>query len=95
MKTAIECIYKGIKEIKEGSFKNAEGNIINYKGFYKIVFDQIISNYPKETELKINKDIALNIAKNFKPYDRIILNIDFIIYSNTKVIVRIISVEKQ
>lgn len=95
MKTAIECIYKGIKEIKPGSFVNIDGKTINYNGFYKIIFDQIIRNIPKETELKIDKQIAINLMPNLKPYDRIVINLDITIYSNNNVTVKVVSIEKK
>ena len=49
MKTAIEALYKGIKETKAGSFINNNGETINYNGSYKLIFDQIINDRPKET----------------------------------------------
>lgn len=95
MKTAIECIYKGIKETKAGSFVNSNGQTINYNGSYKIVFDQLIKGMPKETELKLAKDIALNLISNLKAYDRIVINLDITIYSNNNVAIKVVSIEKK
>lgn len=95
MKTAIECIYKGIKETKAGSFVNSYGQTINYNGSYKIVFDQLIKGLPKETELKIAKDIAINLIPNLKAYDRIVINLDITIYGNNNIAVKIVSIEKK
>lgn len=91
----IEGIYKGIKENKAGSFTNDKGQIINYNDSYKIRFDQLISGTPKETELKIKKELALNISKNLNPYDKILLKLDVVIYGNNNISAIIESVEKK
>lgn len=95
MKCAIEGIYKGIREVKAGSFVNANGENINYSGSYKIIFDQLINGIPKETELKINKDIAINIMPNCKPYEKIVINLDITIYGNNNISVKVVSIEKK
>lgn len=95
MKTFIEGLYKGVKEIKAGSFVNSNGENISYNGSYKLIFDQNINGIPKETELKISKDIAVNILPNYKPYDKIVINLDVIIYNNNNIAVKVLSVEKK
>lgn len=95
MKTAIECLYKGVREVKAGSFVNSDGVKVSYNGSYKILFDQIINGIPKETELKISKDIALNITPNCKPYDKIVINLDITIYGNNNISVKVVSIEKK
>lgn len=95
MKTAIEGIYKGIREVKSGSFINPNGQTINYNGSYKIIFDQLINGIPKETELKITKEIAMNLMPNLKPYDKIVLNLDMTIYGNNNIAVKVVSIEKK
>lgn len=95
MKSAIEGIYKGIKETKAGSFINTQGQTINYNGSYKIIFDQLINGIPKETELKITKEIAMNIMPNCKPYDKIVINLDITIYGNNNISVKVVSIEKK
>lgn len=95
MKTAIEVIYKGFKERKAGSFVNSNGETINYNNSYKIIFDQLLNGIPKETELKITKEIALNVMPNLKPYDKIVINLDITIYGNNNISVKIVSIEKK
>lgn len=95
MKSSIEGFYKGIKETKPGSFINTQGQTINYNGSYKIIFDQLINGIPKETGLKITKDIALNLLPNCKPYDKIVINLDITIYGNNNISVKIVSIEKK
>lgn len=95
MKSAIEGIYKGIRETKAGSFINTQGQTINYNGSYKIIFDQLIDRIPKETDLKITKEIAMNLMPNLKPYDKIVINLDITIYGNNNVSVKVVSIEKR
>ena len=95
MKTAIEGLYKGIRETKAGSFINTQGQTINYNASYKIIFDQLINGIPKETDLKIAKDIAMNIMPNCKPYDKIVINLDITIYGNNNISVKVVSIEKR
>ena len=90
----LECVYKGIKEIKGGSFINEKGETINYKDTYRIRFDQIIGGLPKETEIKITKELALNIAKNLQIYDKIVINFNIIIYNSKTIRVNIDNIKK-
>lgn len=95
MKTAIEVIYKGVKEVKAGSFINDRGQKVDYKGSYKIIFDQSINSIPKECSLKISKELATNILPNLKPYDKIVINIDIVIFDNSNISVTVCNVEKK
>lgn len=95
MKCSIEGLYKGIRETKAGSFINTQGQKINYNGSYKIIFDQLINGIPRETDLKITKDIAMNIMPNCKPYDKIVINLDITIYGNNNISVKVVSIEKK
>ena len=53
MVCSLECVYKGINEIKAGSFKDKDtGELISYPDIYRIRFDQILSGLPKETEFR-------------------------------------------
>lgn len=90
----LECVYKGIKEIKGGTFQDENGQTINYNDFYRIRFDQIIGGLPKETEVKITKELALNIAKNIQIYDKIVISFNIIIYNSKTIRVTINNVKK-
>lgn len=91
---SLECVYKGIKETKAGSFTDDKGNTINYHEFYKIRFDQIINGLPKETECKLSKEIALNTAKNLNLYDKIVINFNIIYYSSNNISISINNIKK-
>lgn len=90
-----EVVYKGIKETKAGSFINDKGDTINYKESYKIRFDQIIDGLPKETEVKISKEVALNIAANFSLYDKVVIEFNVVIYSEKNVAIKITNISKK
>ena len=90
----LECVYKGIKEIKSGTFQNAKGETINYKDSYRIRFDQIISGLPKETEIKITKELALNLARNLQIYDKIVITFNVIIYNPNTIRISVSNVKK-
>lgn len=94
MVSELQCIYKGIREVKAGSFQNENGETINYKESYRLRFDQTIGGLPKETELKITKELALNLAKNLQLYDKIVINFNIIVYNSSSIRVNINNVRK-
>lgn len=85
MKTMLECVYKGIKEIKAGSFTDPNGKVINYPDSYKIVIDEIVNDRAITRELKIKKEIALNLTQNIKLYDKISIALDVYFLNNNLV----------
>ena len=91
----LEAKYKGIKEKKAGSFTTKEGKLVNYKDTYKLLFDQIIDGLPKETEIKITKEIALNLAKNLNIYDNIVIKFSVVYYNTEYIKISVISVTKK
>lgn len=90
----LECIYKGIREIKGGTFTNENGETINYKDSYRIRFDQTISGLPKETEIKITKELASNFARNLQLYDKIVITFNVIIYNSNTIRISVNSIKK-
>ena len=94
MVCSLECVYKGIKEIKSGTFQNDKGETINYKDSYRIRFDQIIAGLPKETEIKITKELALNLARNLQIYDKIVITFNVIIYKPNTISIIVTNVKK-
>lgn len=91
----LEAKYKGIKERKAGTFTNEKGQTINYKDGYKLIFDQIINGLPKETEIKITKEIALNLAKNLNIYDNIVIKFSVVYYNANNINISVVSVIKK
>ena len=72
----LEAKYKGIRECKAGTFTNHDGKTFNYPDSYKLLFDQIINGLPKQCEIKITKETALNLAKNLNIYDNVYIVTD-------------------
>ena len=91
----LEAKYKGIKEKKAGSFTTKEGKLVNYTDTYKLLFDQIINGLPKETEIKITKEIALNLAKNINIYDNIVIKFSVVYYNADYIKISVVSVIKK
>lgn len=94
MKSSLECVYKGIEEYKGGSFLSPDGKEISYNAYYKLRFDQILNGLPKETSIRISKELALNTAKYFTLYDKIVINFNIIIYTSKNIICKITDIKK-
>lgn len=94
MKAELECVYRGIKEIPEGSFTNDKGDIIKYSKHYKINIDQIINGLPVETLLSISQEKALNCAKILTLYDKIVITFNIIIYNKSNITYKIDNIRK-
>lgn len=94
MVSQLECIYKGIREIKAGEFLDSNGEKIKYNDSYRLRFDQIINGLPKETEIKVKKELALNIIKNFNIYDKIVITFNIVFYNNNKIIIDVRDIKK-
>ncbi len=91
----LEAKYKGIRERKAGSFTSKQGNVINYPDSYMLIFDQIIDGLPKQCEIKITKEIALNLAKNLNIYDNIVIKFSIIYYTAINIKISVVSVIKK
>lgn len=82
MKTMLDCVYKGIKEIKAGSFTDLTGKVINYPDSYKLIIDEVVNDRAITRELRLKKEIAINITSNFKLYDKICIAFDVYFLNN-------------
>lgn len=91
----LDAKYKGIREIKAGSFINHDGKTIKYPEGYRLFFDQIVDGLPKQCEIKISKETALNLAKNLNIYDNIVIKFSIIYYTAINIRVSVISVNKK
>lgn len=91
----LEAKYKGIRESKAGTFTNHEGKTFNYPDSYKLIFDQIINGLPKQCEIKISKETALNLAKNLNIYDNIVIKFSVVYYTAINIRISVVSVTKK
>lgn len=89
MKCKGEFVYKSIEKRDGGSFTNDKGQAVNYDMAYVLKVDELLDNSIYERKLKIDKNntVLLNKLQNIKPYDKIMLLCDVVLYgSNAKVI---------
>lgn len=84
-----EFVFKGVEKRDAGSFTNDKGQAVNYDMAYVLKVDEISENGIFERKLKIDKSnsVLLSKLKNLKPYDKINLICDVVLYgSNARVI---------
>ena len=91
----LEAKYKGIREIKAGSFINHDGKTIKYPEGYRLLFDQIVDGLPKQCEIKISKEVALNLVKNLNIYDNIVIKFSVIYLTAINIRISVVSVTKK
>lgn len=89
MKCRGEFVFKSIEKREGGSFTNDKGQAVNYDMAYLLKVDEVSQNGINERKLKIDKNntVLLNKLQNLKPYDKINLICDVVLYgANAKVI---------
>lgn len=89
MKCKGEFVYKGIEERPAGEFINSQGRNIKYDSSYSLKVDEVTEKGIYDRKLKVSKDnsVLLEQLKSKKPYDRILLECDVVMYgSNCKVV---------
>lgn len=89
MKCRGEFVFKSIEKREGGSFTNDKGQSVNYDMAYLLKVDEVSQNGINERKLKIDKNntVLLNKLQNVKPYDKINLICDVVLYgANAKVI---------
>lgn len=81
-----------LKKIEKGSFKNNEGEVINYDSSYKLKVHELTDRGIQERIFKIpTQNIGLiNQLKNVKPYTDIKIRFNIIIY-NARVVLNPVS----
>lgn len=75
-------VYKGIKEIKAGSFTGEDGVVHQYGDSYKLRYEDIYKGLPTIFEIKCSKEQALNIARMRKIGDKITINFNVDLFPN-------------
>lgn len=75
-------VYKGIKEIKAGSFTDENGISHQYGDSYKLRYEDIYKGLPTIFEIKCSKEQALNIARMRKINDKITINFNVDLFPN-------------
>lgn len=89
MKCFGEFVFKSLRKREGGTFKNDKGQDVNYDEAYVLKVDEVSNDGVDERTLKIDKNntVLLNKLQNKKPYDKINLVCDVVLYgANAKVI---------
>ena len=89
MKCKGEFVFKSVEKREGGSFTNQQGQAVQYDMAYVLKVDETNDEGIFERKLKIDKanTVLLNKLRNFKPYDKIILICDVVLYgANARVI---------
>ena len=84
-----EFVFKSVDKREGGSFTNDKGQAVNYDMAYVLKVDELTQNGIFERKLKIDKanSVLLNKLQNIKPYDKINLVCDVVLYgANARVI---------
>ena len=91
MKCQGRFIYKGLDKVDGGSFTNANGQVINYDGSYKLKLDEWNEGKLNDIKLKVpekSKDLIENLQK-LKPYTEILVDCDVLFYNSVARVVPI------
>ena len=84
-----EFVFKNLTKRDGGTFKNDKGQDVNYDMAYVLKVDEVSQDGINERKLKIDKNntVLLNKLQNVKPYDKINLVCEVVLYgANAKVI---------
>lgn len=84
MKTKGQFTYKGISHVDAGTFVNAQGQSVDYKGSYKLQVDEITPEGIYERKIKIEEEKLGLVQELMKlgAYDVIELEFDVTMYSS-------------
>lgn len=81
MKCQNSVVFKSVEERSGGSFKNSNGDTINYDKAYVVRFDEEVNNSIIERKVKFKGDNTQLYTKfkGLKPYDKINLIFEVLI----------------
>ena len=77
-------MYKGIEKREGGTFKNSQGQDINYDSAYVLKFDEIVNNKMDERKLKFptSNKILYDKFSQLRPYTQIEITCDVVLMNN-------------
>lgn len=89
MKAIGEFVFKGLDKRPAGVFKNEKGQDINYPDSYILKVDECQDGSYNERKLKIDvgNTSLVNALMQLKPYDKIKLECDVLLYQNSAKVV--------
>lgn len=77
-------MYKGIEKRDGGTFKNAQGQDVDYNSAYVVKFDEVVDNKINERKLKFptSNKVLFDKFQNFEPYTQIQIVCDVVLMQN-------------
>ena len=77
-------MYKGIEKREGGTFKNSQGQDINYDSAYVLKFDEIVNNKMDERKLKFptSNKVLYDKFSQLRPYTEIEITCDVVLMNN-------------
>lgn len=89
MRAKGEFVFKGLDKRDGGKFLNDKGKEISYGEAYILKVDEVTANDISERKLKVdaNNTFLIDELKKLKPYDKITLECDVLLYQNSAKVV--------
>lgn len=89
MKAIGEFIYKCLEKRGAGEFTNDKGENIKYGESYVLKVDEVVDGNINERKLKVdvNNTSLIDKLKQLKPYEKISLECDVVLYTNSAKVV--------
>lgn len=77
-------MFKGIEKRDGGTFKNAQGQDVNYDSSYVVKFDEIIENKINERKLKfpVSNKVLYDKFSKLEPYTQVEVICDVVLSQN-------------
>ena len=78
-------VFKTLTHRQGGTFKNSEGNEVNYPSAYILKVDETLSNGEiNEHKFKIDEKntLLVNVLKDYKAYQELVLEFEVTLYTN-------------
>ena len=95
MKAIGEFVFKCLEKRDGGEFVNERGQKVAYKEAYTLKVDEVVEGNINERKLKVDKDNMGLVArlKTLKPYDKVTLECDVVLYNNSARVIPIAIVD--
>lgn len=89
MRAKGEFVFKGLENKAGGEFVNDKGQNVKYGERYLLKVDEVVDNEINERKLKVdvNNTSLVDALKKLKPYDKIVLECDVLLYQNSAKVV--------
>lgn len=85
MKCQGNFVFKTLTHRQGGTFKNSEGNDVNYPSAYILKVDETLPNGEiNEHKFKIDEKntLLVNVLKDYKAYQELVLEFEVTLYTN-------------